>query len=79
MKRSTTAPPPRVPYPQTPATAREWIRANGVCVADLARTHQVPRAVLVDLLRGQLKGHRGVAHHGAIALGLKPQPKGAAA
>ena len=72
------APPRRVPYPQTPATSAAWIKAHGVAVAELARQHQLPRLVLVDLLRGKLRGHRGLAHQGAIVLGLKPEPKGGA-
>lgn len=66
--------PQRVPYPQTPETAKTWIVANGVCVSDLARAHGVPRPILVDLLRGQLVGLRGSAHKGAIVLGLKADP-----
>ena len=66
--------PPRLPYPQTPETARQWMVAHGVTVTDLARQHQVPRSTLVDLLRGQNKGRYGQAHRGAIVLGLKPEP-----
>lgn len=66
--------PQRVPYPQTPETAAAWIRAHGVVVSELARVHGIPRLVLVDLLRGKLRGHRGQAHDGAILLGLKPEP-----
>ena len=35
----------------------------------------LPRLVLVDLLRGRLRGHRGQAHRAAIVLGLKPNPE----
>lgn len=71
----------RVPYPQTPATAAAWTKAHGVVVAELARHNNLPRLVLVDLLRGRLRGHRGQAHRAAIVLGLKPDPdtNGAAA
>lgn len=76
MKRTTSpAGPARVPYPQTPVTARQWLEAHGVAVADLARRNQVDRSTLVDLLRGKQKGRRGQAHRGAIVLGLKPEPK----
>lgn len=61
-----------LPYPQTPQTAREWIRAHGVNVAELARGHQLARSTLVDALRGRLRGHRGQAHRAAVVLGLKP-------
>lgn len=75
-KRSKPEPlPSRVPYPQTPQTAHAWIRANGVCVTELARANDVPRLILVDLLREKLRGHRGQAHKGAIVLGLKADPK----
>lgn len=75
MKRTTpTPPPPRLPYPQTPETAHQWLTAHGVAVAELARQHQVPRTTLVDLLRGKQKGRYGQAHRGAIVLGLKPEP-----
>ncbi len=78
MKRRTTpaVPPPitRVPYPQTPATASAWVKAHGVAVAELARHNDLPRLVLVDLLRGRLRGHRGQAHRAAIVLGLKAEP-----
>ena len=78
MKRRTTSavPPPitRVPYPQTPATASAWVKAHGVAVAELARHNNLPRLVLVDLLRGRLRGHRGQAHRAAIVLGLKAEP-----
>lgn len=76
MKRSVQPPaPPRVPYPQTPTTAHNWLRAHGVSVSDLSRHYQVHRNTLVDLLRGKQKGHRGQAHRGAIILGLKPDPE----
>lgn len=84
MKRSHKTEPAqavqhRVPYPQTADTAAAWIKAHGMTVADLARYNQVPRPILVDLLRGRLCGNYGKAHQGAIVLGLKPEPAGAAA
>ena len=63
-----------LPYPQTPQTAREWMRAQGVSVAELARLHQVPRHTLTDALRGRLRGDRGHAHRAAVVLGMKPAP-----
>lgn len=66
--------PPRVPYPQTAETSAAWIKAHGITVADLARYYQVPRPILVDLLRGRLCGNYGKSHQGAIVLGLKPEP-----
>lgn len=64
-----------LPYPQTPDTALAWIRAHGLSVVGLARSAGIARTVLSDLLRGQLRGHRGQAHLGAIVLGLKPDPE----
>lgn len=69
----------RLPYPQTPASASLWITAHGACISALARANGLPRLVLQDLLRGQLKGFRGHAHLAAIVLGLKPPPGSAAA
>lgn len=75
MKRAVTLePPPRLPYPQTPTTAKAWIAARGLTVTDLARRNGVPRDTLVDLLLGRGKGRYGNAHRGAIVLGLKPDP-----
>lgn len=65
----------RLPYPQTPETAHQWLVAHGVAVTELARQHQVPRSTLVDLLRGKQKGRYGQAHRSAIVLGLKPEPE----
>lgn len=75
MKRAVAPePPPRLPYPQTPTTAKAWIEAHGLTVTDLARRNGVPRDTLVDLLLGRGKGRYGKAHRGAIVLGLKPEP-----
>ena len=64
-----------LPYPQTPETAHQWLVDHGVAVTELARHNNLPRLVLVDLLRGRLRGHRGQAHRAAIVLGLKPNPE----
>ncbi len=48
---------------------------SALAVAELARHNNLPRLVLVDLLRGRLRGHRGQAHRAAIVLGLKPNPE----
>lgn len=66
--------PARLPYPQTPTTAKAWIEAHGVSVTELAKRSGVPRNTLVDLLIGRGRGRRGQAHRGAIVLGLKPEP-----
>lgn len=71
----------RLPWPQTPQTARTYIVSHGLTVSGLARANNLPRQVVQDLLRpnGQLKGFRGQSHLAAIVLGLKPAPGSAAA
>lgn len=64
-----------LPYPQTPESANAWFLRHGICKSHWAKAHGINRMILVDLLRGRLKGHRGAAHHAAIALGLKADPK----
>lgn len=59
---------------RTPEQARAWLKAHGVQQNELAKSIGVPRAVIVDLLRGRIKGDRGDAHKAAVALGLKPAP-----
>lgn len=70
----TTPNPIPLPYPQTPDSARQLIRAFGLSQTDIARDLGVDRMIVVDLLRGRLKGHRAGAHRAAIALGLKRDP-----
>ncbi len=60
-----------VPFPQTPESAAAWLKAHGVAVAQIARDHDIPYSILVDLLRNRLQGNYGKAHEGAIVLGLK--------
>lgn len=66
----------KTPLPrfQSPEACAAWLRANGVNVSQLARDNGLPRLVLVDLLRGKRKGHRGQAHRAAVLLGLKDDP-----
>ncbi|AZE47170.1 MULTISPECIES: DNA-binding protein [Pseudomonas] len=63
-----------LPYPQTPTSANAWFVSHGICKSQWARALGFDRMTVVDLLRGRLKGHRGEAHHVAVALGLKPNP-----
>ncbi|PKF70424.1 DNA-binding protein [Pseudomonas fluvialis] len=76
-KRSTPKAAP-LPYPQTAESANAWFITHGICKAQWAREMGIERAILVDLLRGRLKGLRGEAHLGAIALGLKAAPESSA-
>ncbi|MDR1276080.1 MAG: DNA-binding protein [Candidatus Accumulibacter sp.] len=69
MKNEPSTP---LPYPQTPESAARWFGDHGICMAHWARDFGFNRFVVIDLLRGKLKGRRGHAHHAAVALGLKP-------
>ena len=66
----------KTPLPrfQSPEACAAWLRANGINVSQLARDNGLPRLVLVDLLRGKRKGHRGQDHRAAVRLGLKDDP-----
>jgi gp16 family phage-associated protein len=64
-----------LPYPQTPETAAFWFKDNGICLSRWARNFGFHRNDVTDLLRGKLKGNIGRAHHAAVALGLKPDPR----
>lgn len=63
-----------LPYPQTPESANAWFISHGICKAHWAQAQGFNRMILVDLLRGRLKGLRGEAHRVAVALGLKADP-----
>lgn len=53
---------------------RAELRAKGINLKALCAAHNVSYQAARDLLRGQLKGHRGEAHRAAILLGLKANP-----
>jgi gp16 family phage-associated protein len=63
-----------IPYPQTPETARQWFRSNGISILQWARHFGFSRHTVFDLLRRSRKGDRGMSHVAAVALGLKPDP-----
>lgn len=77
MKKTATPPPDGlpIPYPQTPDTARAYVTAHGICLADVARYYRINRYALFDVLRGKGRGMRGNCHRAAILLGLKPDPQ----
>ncbi len=56
--------------------AREWLASYGVSLTEFARIHGLTRMAVSDALRGRTKGSRGAAHRAAVALGIKPAPKG---
>lgn len=59
---------------RTAEQAQAWLVANGICVADFARQHGIPRYAIYDVLRGKRVGRRGQAHKAAVLLGMKPDP-----
>ncbi|SED48902.1 hypothetical protein [Pseudomonas anguilliseptica] len=63
-----------LPYPQTPESANAWFIRHGICKTHWAQAQGINRMILVDMLRGRLKGLRGEAHRAAVALGLKANP-----
>lgn len=56
---------------RTPEEALRWFRQTGTPVAHWAVEHGFEPAVVYSLLNGRTRGHRGKAHHAAVALGLK--------
>lgn len=61
-----------LPWPQTPESARQHIKAKGLCVSEIGRVTEINRNTFVALLSGQQKGLRGNSHRAAVLLGLKP-------
>lgn len=64
-----------IPYPQTPQSAREYIRAHGLCVTHIGAGTGIDRCTFSDLLSGRSKGCWGNAHKAAVLLGLKQSPQ----
>lgn len=62
----------RIPYPQTPESAHEWLRLRGITVKDFAHMHGLKRLNMTDVLLRRSKGNYGKAHRAAVALGIKP-------
>lgn len=75
MKKTLHRP---LPYPQTPATAAVYFRDHGICIAHWAKDLGLTRMSVMDSLRGQAKGKRGMSYRAAIALGMKKAPKAGA-
>lgn len=59
-------------YPQTPASAKAFLRNHGIFISHWTRDLGLDRIAVINLLRGKSKGYRGNAHLAAVALGLKP-------
>ena len=53
---------------------RAELRAKGINLKAFCAANGVSYQAARDLLRGQLKGHRGEAHKAAVLLGLKSDP-----
>jgi gp16 family phage-associated protein len=67
----------RKPSLRTPEQAKQWLKDNGISIAQFARDNDLDRSAVVDLLRGKLTGNFGNAHKAAVALGLKLSPNSA--
>lgn len=50
---------------------------RGESVAEWARRHEFPPALVYQVLSGRHRATRGIGHAIAMALGLKPQDSGA--
>ncbi|WP_102797336.1 DNA-binding protein [Bowmanella denitrificans] len=66
---------PLLPYPQTPASVKAWIREQGTSQSALAKQYGFDRRTLADLLRGKLKGQRDEAYTVAVLFGLRKPPR----
>lgn len=62
------------PFPQTPASARQWFKDNGIAVKAWSQRHGYSLHTVEALLRGRIGGSRGAAFLAAVDLGLKPRP-----
>ena len=51
---------------------------HGISIAQWAREHGVPAALVYSILRGERRCTRGECHKIAVALGLKHDPQNAA-
>ena len=49
--------------------------ANGVSIAEWARTNNYKYRTVLAVLSGELKCKRGVSHRIAVAIGIKAQPQ----
>jgi len=63
---------------RTPAQARRWLDERGITLTAFAREHGLSRYAVNDVLKGRSKGRYGKAHAAAVALGMKPPPRGSA-
>jgi gp16 family phage-associated protein len=56
---------------KTPDEVKEMFYKKGISLTEWARTHNIPRHVVSDLLRGKCIGRRGQSHKAAVLLGIK--------
>ncbi|CAO4177596.1 DNA-binding protein [Methylorubrum populi] len=55
---------------------RQRFEAEGISIAEWARTNGFNERTVYAVLRGELHARRGVSHRIAVALGLKQKPQG---
>jgi gp16 family phage-associated protein len=58
----------------TPEQIKAKFKQEGITFTQWARENGFSRQTVYLVLNGQLKGHWGIAHRIAVALGLKPDP-----
>lgn len=54
---------------------RARFEAEGISVAEWARSHGFRARTVYAVLRGELKAKRGISHQIAVALGVKSPPE----
>lgn len=61
-----------------PKELRAWFETEGLSISQWASNHGFKPREVYALLSGKTTGVRGRAHKVAVALGLRPPPKGSA-
>lgn len=56
---------------RTAAEAKDWLEYQGISVSQWSRENGVSRSLVYEILAGRKKGHRGMSHNIAVALGMK--------
>ena len=60
----------------TSEEAKKALQANGLSIAQFAKTYGFNVHLVYAVLAGKNKASRGESHRIAVALGLKPKPSG---
>ncbi|NUZ06718.1 DNA-binding protein [Piscinibacter koreensis] len=61
---------------KTPKQAKAEFEERGLPISSWADERGFSRALVYAVLAGRKKGKRGVSHEIAVALGIKPAPRG---